>query len=803
MKFSYVFILLICFGINYLSAQSVTGNVQSESGEGIPYASISVLNFGRGALADEKGTFSLDLPAGSYQLLASATGYAASLQEVTVGEDNTTLDIVLQENTLTLGEIVVTANKREEDIVNVSTSITSLSAKRIEDTRTWGLGGLTALVPNYTYQELGVAFQQIQSIRGIQVFSENPAVSTYVDDVNNIDILANGFAFTDIERIEVLRGPQGTLFGRNAMGGVINIITQKPGNKTQWFAEAGGGNLGLQRYSLGVKTPLVKNKLFFGVNGLFQTQNGYWINDTTGTFASDGSANGQKVGGEKNLYGNLYLKWLPTSNFSLALNVKAQRDWSDNSAFFVSQSNYDLAFAEPEKIFLRRIARHERNIVNTSLVAKYFGKGFTLTSISALQRISLAFQDVDFPGFYHSFYQTAIGENLPPQQVLTQEFRISSGTGSKLQYTAGLYGFSQVGYEPSTNTAYELSDGEAAFYGLPSGSSIISRNQSDNFGIAGFGELSYLIGSKLKITGGLRYDYEKREATFNGFGDAVFVAGTVTDLVPDTTASGTYSALSPKVALSYAPNERSSVYLTYTRGFRPGGVNAQRYSPSSGISQTFDPEYSNNYELGYKTFLLNNRLSINASAFYIQWNDLQLFNLAAPFTYARANVGDAISTGVELELSAIIAKGLQLDGSFGLNQTEYKEFDLKRVNFFTGEESTTPIGGNSLSSAPGHTLYVGLQYERNLTQKLKAVIRCEIRNIGKYYTDIQNTLLQPSYTLLSTRIGLSYGNFGLHFWGQNLGNETYLAFGTSDTSFGTSVRTAAPRTVGVSLSVKL
>ena len=125
-----------------------------------------------------------------------------------------------------LEPVTVTANKREESIIKVNTSITSLSAKKLEDTRTWGLSGLSALVPNYNYQELGVSFQQIQAIRGIQVFSENPAVSTYIDDVNNLDILANSFAFTDIERIEVLRGPQGTLYGRNAMGGVINIITK-------------------------------------------------------------------------------------------------------------------------------------------------------------------------------------------------------------------------------------------------------------------------------------------------------------------------------------------------------------------------------------------------------------------------------------------------------------------------------------------------------------------------------------------------------------------------------------------------
>ena len=523
-------------------------------------------------------------------------------------------------------------------------------------------------------------------------------------------------------------------------------------------------------------------------------------NDTTGIGATDGSVNGKTVGGEKNLYGNLYLKWLPSKRVSLTLNLKGQQDKSNTSGFMVSQSNDSIAFANPDKIKLTRIAQHERNILNTSLVAKYFGNKFTFTSISALQTIGFGFKDLDFPGIYHSFYDRKIGELLPPQKVWSEELRISSNTDNKIQYTAGAYAFTQKGFEPTTNTAYELSNGEAGFYGVPNGTYFINRNRSNNFGIAGFGELSYQITKKVKATAGLRYDYEKREATFNGFGDASFFNGVVTDTKPDTTVSGNYSALSPKLALSYAVNDRSNIYITYTRGFRAGGVNAQRVP--ANVRQTFDPEYSNNYEVGYKSFLANNKLSIAASAFLIQWNDLQFFNLVAPFTYARENVGDAQSSGLELEISAIPVKGLQLDGSFGFNKTEYNSFDLKRVNFGTGVETSTAIGGNSLSNAPSRTIFFGAQYEYAISKKLKAVVRGEIRNIGSYYTDIQNKIEQPNYTLINSRVGFTYSNYSLFFWGQNLNNERYLAFGNADSSFGRSVRTASPRTFGVTLSAK-
>ena len=709
----------------------------------------------------------------------------------------TTIDTT---KTKQLEEVLVTANKREESIIKVNTSVTSLSSKKIEDTRTWGLSGLTALVPNYNYQELGVSFQQIQSIRGIQVFSENPAVSTYIDDVNNIDILANGFAFTDIERIEILRGPQGTLYGRNAMGGVVNIITKKPTNQTNGFAETSFGNLGLQRYSTGIKTPIIKDKLYFGLNGLYQTQDGFLKNDITGTSATDTNLNGKSVGGEKNLYGNMFLKWLVSNRFQLTLNLKGQQDKSNNSGFMVSQFSDTYAFANPDVINLSRIQNHERNILNTSLVAKYNADKFTITSISALQTISFGFKDLDFPGIYHSYYDGKIGELLPPQKVWSQELRINSHSDSKFQYTAGVYAFTQKGYEPTTNTAYELSDAEAAAFGLPSGTYLINRNRSNNSGLAGFGEMSYQLTNKLKTTVGLRYDYEKREATFNGFGDAMLFNGVITEINPNITSNGNYSAISPKFSVNYSVNELSNIYATYTRGFRAGGINAS--SLPEGVRQTFDPEYSNNYEIGYKSYLLNKKLSIGASAFLIQWKDLQFYNLVAPFTYARENVGNAQSAGIEIEVSALPAKGLQLDGSFGFNPTEYKGFDLKRVNFGTGVESTTAIGGNKLSNAPTHTLFLGAQYEYSINTKLKAILRGEIRNLGKQYTDIQNQIEQPSYTLLNSRIGLTYDKYSLFVWGQNINNERYLAYGNPDSSFGRQSRTAQPRTFGITLSAK-
>lgn len=791
MKLRTFLFLGFCLYSGLAIAQNLKGTIKSNVGDGIPSATISVLNSNIGTISDQAGQYELNLGTGTFQLEIRALGFASKITKVKLIDSETQLDVTLEENTTTLDEAVVSANKREEALLDVAVSVSSLSAQKVENTRTWGLGGLTALVPNYLYGELGTGFQQIQSIRGIQVFSENPAVATYVDDVNNLDILANGYLLTDIERIEVLRGPQGTLFGRNAMGGVVNIYTKKPSNKTQGYAEVGTGNLGLQRYGAGIKTPLIKDKLFLGLNGLLQSRDGYWINDTTGTKAIDGTAQGRSVGGEKNLYGNAYLSWLPSRRFSATLNVKTQRDWSDNTGFFVSLTRPEKLETNFYNLYLARVGEHERNIVTSALTLKYFGESFSITSISALQNIGLSFEDVDFPGFYHSFYEKEIGEKLPPQQVWSQEVRISSRkSSSRVKYTAGVYAFGQVGYEPSTNLAFELAPG---FYS-------VFRNKSDNNGIALFGELSFQLTEKFKATVGARYDNENRESIFNGFGDATFAAGELTFIRPDTTVGGKYSAFSPKLALTYNLSEQSSVYLSYTRGFRAGGVNASKLP--AGIRQKFDPEYSNNYELGYKMLAAGNRFSLNFSAFLIQWRDIQFFNLVAPFTYARENVGDARSQGIELETSFIPVKGLQLDANIGLNATEYVDFNLTRVNFLTGQEIITPIGGNKLSNAPAHTLFLGAQYVLPIAPKFQALLRAEFRNIGRFYTDIQNQIVQDPYSLINTNLVLTYDKYSLAFWTQNLNHAKYLGFGTPDTSFGYSVRTAAPRTLGLTLSAK-
>ncbi len=781
----FIFNILIVSG---LYAQSIKGVIKNQAGEGIVGASVAVLNTPKGSITDKNGAFEISLSKGKYNVSISAIGFASKIESIAVS-GTTSLEVTLKESSQELGEVVVTADKTETNLLNTPVAVSSISAKKVEDARIWELANLTAIVPNYLYSELGVAFQQIQSIRGVQVFSENPAVATYIDDVNALDIIGGGFQMADIERIEVLRGPQGTLFGRNAMGGVVNIITKKPTNRTSGFAEVGLGNLGLQRYNVGYKTPLVKDKLFFGINALYTKRDGFLKNDTTGRGKTATNIQGVRVGDEESLYGNAYLRWFPSAKFSATLNLKAQTDKSDATGFMLSVPDEKLAFANPDKIYLTRIGNHQRNVLNTSLNLKYYGSGFTLTSVSATQNIGMAYKNIDFPGYYSTFYDKEVGEMLPPQTVFTQEFRINSNKAdSKLNYSAGIFYFNQTGYEPTTNTVYKLDPNNF----------VISRNKSVNDGLAIYGQVGYKITKSLELTAGLRYDNENRKAIFNGFGDAMLMNGVITNLKPDTTASGKYTAVSPKFALNFLISPKSSIYASYTRGFRAGGVNASRLP--KGVSQTFDPEFSDNFEVGFKASGMENKLRVGLTAFLINWKGLQTFNLVAPFTYARENLGDVQTRGIEFEGTIIPVKNLELDASLGLNSGKYQDFTLTRVNFTTFTEEKINVSDKKLTNAPNHTFFLAAQYGIPLTKTAKLSLRGEYRSVGKFFTDLQNTLEQPSYSLINTRVNLQVANFNLAFWVQNIGNTRYLIYGSGDTSFGRSVRMASPRTLGATLT---
>lgn len=765
------YLIFICLWFAHAShAQVVYGAIKShENAAPIPFATLEVLNTNLHALADSLGEYRIKILPGNYQLNVRALGYASELVELSVSETDEQLDISLTPIAFAIDEIVVSANKTEESLFQTPISLTYLSAEKIESTRTWELQDLRAIVPNYQYADFGVSYQQLQSIRGISVFSDNPSIATYIDGVNSLDVSSNGIQLMDVASIEVLRGPQGTLYGRNAMGGVINITTKKPTFKTNGFINASIGNQGLQRYGFGIKTPIIKDRLLLGFSGQFEGQHGFYTNDLTNKTDFDGNLlagipeDGKRMGDEKSFYGNLFLKWLPKNEqWDILLNIKGQKDESDNSLYYQAVENEVVAVKKPFKMAVNSLGVSQRILFNNSVSARYRHAKFHFSTVTAYQYVGQMYDHIDqdllpYDVGTGSTFKQKEGD-FTPQQVFSQEISFSSPMANQLiKWKMGGYFFHQD-YDKTFSSNYGRL---ALFFGETPGLQV-SQSFLTNLGAAGFGQVSYALNRQWELTLGLRYDYENRSNRIARF--LVDSLGNRNYVLPEYERSADFQAVSPKVAFSYQLNSSHHFHLLYSRGFRAGGINGS--SKVSGEYENYLPEFSNNMELGYKFNSSSNKYYLQASFFYLNWKDLQLDFRTEEGNYIIENIGNVNAFGLEIEGSAKPIKNLLLDGSFGYNHSRYADFLFLNEN----------IKGNKTILSPDFTLFLGAQYGIELPKQLTLTIRGEGRLMGKQYFDLANTISQPFYAVFNSQMDLSYKKMKLTCWLRNALNQQSIAY---------------------------
>ena len=276
---AFVFPVLFIF-INFnVQGQTLKGKVTDIKNQPIADAFVHVLNTNTETYTDAQGNFLFrNLSLGKYLISISAIGYASSETETLLNEKTKEINIQLENASIQLDEVVVSAEKKEEALLHIPASITAISSGQVQEYRLWDTKDLTAIVPNLFSNNSGDD-RNVTSIRGIVNTSYDPAVATYIDGVNQFSLDTYIGTLDDVERIEILRGPQSTLYGRNAMGGVINIVTKQPTNITRGYIGMDFGNYGQQRYNAGIRFPLVKNKLFFGASAMLNKRNGFYTND--------------------------------------------------------------------------------------------------------------------------------------------------------------------------------------------------------------------------------------------------------------------------------------------------------------------------------------------------------------------------------------------------------------------------------------------------------------------------------------------------------------------------------------------
>lgn len=762
-------------------SQEFSGVLRNEEGQPVQ-AKVRILNTEIETSSDTAGLFRITgLVPGEY-LLHISSRTTGPLQYPIRFPDTVTREIQLSTKTLTLETVTVSASKQEMLQRDFTGSITTLSAKDVSQFRLWNTVEMTALAPNLFTGNPGDN-RTVTSIRGITSTSYDPAVATYIDGVNQFGLDTYISELIDVERIEFLRGPQGTLYGRGAMGGVISITTKQPTNQTKGFAEVHLGNYGWQRYSAGVSAPLIKNKLFTGVSAVYQDHDGFFTNEYNNTSFDK----------QQSITASYNLKYLFGKHWSVRGNFK-QHHHRNNGAFPL-HSGKEEAFSRPYLLNQDAGAKMFDNTLNSSLSVHYTGDKFHFVSQSTFQSnqryydraIDGDFSPLDAVSIYNNY-----GGKWNRTLVPAQEFRFTSPAKAKrLKWVAGTYLFFQ---EAFVKQAVKYG-ADAMLIGAPDTAfSIINTSRFKSAGGALFGQLTWVLINRLEVTAGLRYDVEYKTQSVLSEYQKDPVPEPLFAIRSDTTGKARFTAFSPKAGLLYRINSTSAVYTSYSRGFRPGGLTQLSNDPSQPPLYAYDPEYSDNFEAGIRSRFLKERAYVHLAVFYTNVLNAQLPTLILPeaITVTR-NVGKLISKGFELELAVVPLKQLEVRYHFGYTDARYRSLTLSQNG------QAVALNDRRQLFTPDVTSLLVLQYTVPTKHLLKPILRTEWKYIGNHFFDLANEISQTGYHLLNVRAGLSYKQFESVVWVRNLADTRFINFAYD---FG-AVHLGAPRTYGLSLIFRM
>jgi iron complex outermembrane receptor protein len=530
--------------------------------------------------------------------------------------------------------------------------------------------------------------------------------------------------------------------------------------------------------------PVIQDKVWAGASGLYEGTNGYYTN----------AFNNSHYDKQHSIVGNYFLKWQATQNLSFTLNAKHANN--RNNGPFPLVIGKEEAFSNPYVLTQNAITQMRDNILNTSFVANYTGRHFNASWQTAYQTNYRIYQnpiDADFAPIDGLTLINNYGRDWNKVKVLTQEIRLTSPAGStaRLQWTAGSYLFRQ-----DNPTRQALHFGEDAQYvgsDEDKNFSLINSSKAKGSGAALYGQLTYRISDKLDLTGGLRYDYEKRKQQVLGEYQPDSEPAPIFAYRPDTSATTNFSAFAPKFGITYHATGNRLLFASYSKGYRAGGLTPLSSDPSQPALYAFKPEYSHNIEAGIKNTLVNNRLMFNLTTFYTIISDVQVPTLVLPDAVViTRNSGRLTSKGVEAELSAMPLKGLELEYSAGFTNATYT--DLKVAQ----EGGEANLKGRRQLFTPDITSMLAVQYSYGLADGVRLVARGEWRYLGTQYFDLANAIRQSPYQLLNTRVGVATKYVDVFFWGRNLTGKKYIGYAYD---FG-GIRLGDPRTYGVTLRAK-
>jgi iron complex outermembrane receptor protein len=675
-----------------------------------------------------------------------------------------------------LPPVTVTAQKEPEDVQKLPLSVTAVTKETIERAGIRIPSDAALFSPNTIFTDFTARRLSNARIRGIGASPNNPAITTFIDGVPQLSANSSSLDLLDVQQIEFVRGPQSALFGRNTLGGLVNVTSAKPAF-SKW---TGAFSLPFGNYSAfelrgNASGALIADTLSASGAFSYAARDGFTTNDLSGNdFDSRGAFTGKGQ-----------LLWKPAPKWEARVIVTGER---------AEDGDYGLNDLEMLRQNPHRSSRNfegftDRNIFSTTVQTERKGDQFTISTTSGFVRWTTE----DSTDLDYSPAPLITRRNAEEAFQFTQEVRVAAvepvkmdrlGQNTTIKWQSGVFLFTQNYSQDAVNNIAPFVFSPLVNFPVAQYSPVADL---EDFGLGVFGQGTMTVNEKIDVIAGARIDYEKKNADLKTFFDPAVLPSSV------LTADDSFSSFSPQVAVAYRLQPDRNVYATVSRGFKAGGFNPA--SPAG--SEIYDEELSWNLEGGYKSRYANGRIAVNAALFFIDWNDLQLNvpNVNVPGQIFIANVGGASSKGFELDVTARPAPGVDVFGALGYTNAKFDD------------ESTSlgqDVGGKKIPNTPDYTASFGVQYARAVRQDMTAYGRADVAIYGAFNYDDANTQGQDAYALTNLRGGVRRKMFFAEGWIKNAFDTKYIpvafAYGPLAPS-GFIGENGAPRTFGLSVGV--
>jgi iron complex outermembrane receptor protein len=826
------FFFLIYFVSNAQTQRNfLHGKILDSDKNILPGASVIIVGTKYGVNANEAGEYLFNqIPAGKIKLQVSFVGFKTLITDFDVQQGQNYLDLTLSSNDIKLDGVTVVAQKREQQILDVPIIMSVINSRFIEDHNITELDKLSEFVPGLLVRMQGPNRPSFV-IRGLTSDEVSPAAQPRISVFyNNVPVSrADGAAVElfDMQQVDVLKGPQGTLFGRGAEIGAINYISNKPTSNFNGFVNAGIGNFRQKELSGAINIPVIKNKFFVRTAGIYNYQDGYIKN----TF-------GGRLNGKNTVAGRLSVTYLPTAKNKIDFVINYQKD--DNPGLGFMSMSYPNT--ESSKDPYGYVASNEqgnnlanqRDIFDATLTVKHsFNENNYLTSISSYRKVTSYsrwdgdgtaaaaidmsednragqfFQELRYNYSVRNKLNGSIGGSFWSEEA-TQDYWFSPNEQDMfhLFFNTGYLVSPNGNPNPVTNLPPDPQLGPLAGLPLVTDHQEENNNKANNQAFEGFADANYQLTNELSITAGLRVINEWISLTNSAqmMGGDPSTLGFLTGNYPNLFFKpGNENKISTKDlafiwrgGLKYSINENTNLFANYSKGRRPKVLQFT----SAGEEQILDAEIVNSLDLGFKT-AIQQRLWFDLGLFYYGYLNFQTTAWVADastgeFNYIVKDGGKANGYGAEATIKYALLKGLDLFGNYAYIHARFADKDAD------GDEQA--YANNMFRLTPEHSFAFGLNARVEIARKAFLFGNPTYSYKTKIFFEDANTpgLEQDAYGLLNLRGGIEYKDITLAFWGNNLLGEKYIvSAGNTGSLFGDPTQIPGiPLMIGTTLSWK-